>query len=174
MSLGYDAIYKIFPGVPLVDQIKNDVASGFLLHVANNYKSHYDNANNSSTFYLILLYSLSLLIPIFSALLTWLSTTDDNKRLKVCLGALLTVLTIASGVLKPYESYMLSSNTLVKLREWQTNSIVRLTELNYTSDDKSKLYTLLQKMDDEIQEIGETVLEKMPITPPDINATVSK
>ncbi len=156
----YENLNNIFPGIPL-DRIPDDHRRQLLIDVAERYKFHIDLAIADSKRYGALVYSLSLLIPIYSAILTFIISSDLSwsKIIQGLLGLGLTILTIISNTLKPYEKYTSACNILIRFRDWRTNFIDSFKGVNFSSEDE--LYKLLKIKDEEISEISKTMLEQL-------------
>jgi hypothetical protein len=159
----YENLNNIFPGIPL-DRIPDDHRRQLLIDVAERYKFHLDLVISNSKFYGTLVYSLSLLIPIYSAILTFIISSDLSwpKTIQGLLGLGLTILTIISNSLKPYEKYITACNILIRFRDWRMNFIESFKKVDLSSEDA--LYELLKTKDGEISEISKTMLEQLTPT----------
>ena len=79
------------------------------------------------------------------------------------IGLLLTIMTIVTAILKPYERCIAAGQTLIDLNTWKTDLIIGLGNIQPEFDEsqKTSLYELLKRKDLEMSKIGEAMMENL-------------
>ncbi len=99
---------------------------------------------------------LLIFIPVYSAILSYLTTGVIASRLYLSLLALiLTIATIVNSTLKPDEKFVTSANVLIKLKDWEEDMALSLSEIG--SSDPKKLTELLRSKSLQLSEIGSSM-----------------
>jgi hypothetical protein len=97
-----------------------------------------------------------IFIPVYSAILSYLTTGIVESRLFLSLLALLlTIATILNSTLKPDEKFVASANVLVQLKDWEADMALSLIELD--SNDRKQLKDLLRRKSVQLSEIGSSM-----------------
>ncbi len=96
---------------------------------------------------------LLIFIPVYSAILSYLTTGIIESRLYLSLLALiLTIATILNSTIKPDEKFVTSAFLLVQLKDWEADMALGLTELE--RNDREQLKEFLRKKNVQLSEIG--------------------
>lgn len=120
--------------------------------IFRNYKKHYWGG-----------VIFSLAIPIGSAVITWMMTTQGKEITETLtkvpaavFGLLLTILTIINSVLRPAEEFISSSHTLVRLHDWEVSLALGIRKNKGNPD---QLYHLLEIKDQELSKLGDAMAD---------------
>ncbi len=98
---------------------------------------------------------LLIFIPVYSAIVSYLTTGVIASRLYLSLLALiLTIATIVNSTLKPDEKFVTSANVLIKLKDWEEDMALSLSEVG---SDPKKLTELLRSKSLQLSEIGSSM-----------------
>jgi len=97
-----------------------------------------------------------VLIPVYSAILSFLTSVFNGSRLLLgALALVLTVATILNSILKPDEKFVSSSFVLVRLKDWEADFALTLGEIDLK--DRKQLKTFLIRKNAELSEIGSSM-----------------
>ncbi len=97
-----------------------------------------------------------VLIPVYSAILSFLTSVFNGSRLLLGgLALILTVATILNSILKPDEKFVASSFVLVRLKDWEADFALTLGEIE--PKDRKQLKTFLIRKNAELSEIGSSM-----------------
>jgi hypothetical protein len=100
--------------------------------------------------------SLLIFIPVYSSIISFLTTGVIESRLYLSLlSLLLTIATILNSTLRPDEKFVSSSNVLIKLKDWESDLAISLGEIDKA--DSHQLYDLIRKKSVELSEIGSSM-----------------
>ncbi len=141
-------------------------ASRLLSESYGRYEYHLSIAKKNHRFFRDTHYFLSFVIPIYSAVLTYVIS---QNRLASGWGAgaagtVLTIFTILLSILRPYERCILAGQVLLALSNWKTDLLLDLGRLQAESDRDRKiasLYDLVQRKDQEMTAIGVSMMETL-------------
>ena len=147
-------------------KIPDRYLSQLLVEIFGRYTYHMDIAKKNHRFFRNANYVFSFLIPTYSAVLTYIVSNDfvNSKAVLGLFGLFLTVLTIVSSILKPYERCISAADVLIILSDWKTDLIVNLGNIELEPDETQRskaLYVLLQRKDQEISKVGEAMMENL-------------
>lgn len=147
-------------------KITDRYLSQLLVEIFGRYTYHLDIAKKNHRFFRNANYVFSFLIPTYSAVLTYIISNDfvNSKAVLGLFGLFLTVLTIVSSILKPYERCISAADVLIILSDWKTDLIVNLGSIELEPDETQRskaLYVLLQRKDQEISKVGEAMMENL-------------
>jgi hypothetical protein len=141
-------------------------ASQLLIETYERYEYHVSIAKKNHRFFRDTHYFLSFVIPIYAAVLTYAISNDALRSGRVggAAGIVLTIFTIVSSILRPYERCVSAGATLVALSNWKTDLLLELGHLQAESDTGRKvasLYDLVQRKDQEMSAIGLAMMESL-------------
>lgn len=98
-----------------------------------------------------------VLIPVYSAILSFVTSMFTGSRLILGgLALILTIATILNSILKPDEKFVASSFVLVRLKDWEADFALTLSEVIQTQDLK-QIKTFLIRKNAELSEIGSSM-----------------
>lgn len=147
-----------------IDKMTNNSEKFLLLEIVNKYNFHFEIAANMKGKYETINWLFSICIPIYSAILTFiLAGTFESIRVYLpFLGLGLTIFTILSSVIKPYERSKSASNLLITLNDWKVAFIVGLNEYIEPAkiEQSETLIDFLVNKNNELSGIGESMLER--------------
>jgi hypothetical protein len=149
-----------------VTTIPDQYLSQLLIDTYGRYDYHVSIARKNHIFFRNSHYTLSFLIPIYSAFYTYVVSNDlvPSRSILGALGLFLTILTIVIAILKPYERCVSAGEILIILGNWKTDLMVDLGKIQAESDETPKgalLYELLKKKDQEMSQIGEAMMANL-------------
>lgn len=98
---------------------------------------------------------LLVFIPIYSAILSFLTTGIVSARVLGWCALLLTVATILNSIVRPDEKFVSSANVLVQLKDWETDMALTLSVIHMRN--REELVTFLRKKSVELSEIGSSM-----------------
>ncbi len=152
--------------VDISANLSDQYLSQLLIEVFGRYNYHLEIAKKNHKFFRNTNYAFSFLIPTYSAFLTYIISNDliNSKPVLGFFGLFLTILTIISSILKPYERCISAAEALLALSHWKTDLIVHFGHLNDELDESTKkkaLYELLQRKDQEISRLGEAMMANL-------------
>ncbi|MGI0485631.1 hypothetical protein ACN4EK_09365 [Pantanalinema rosaneae CENA516] len=165
MTKNYDRNFKELI-VDTTANLSDQYLSQLLIEIFGRYNYHLEIAKKNHKFFRNSNYFFSFLIPTYSAFLTYVVSNDfiNSKAILGLLGLFLTLLTIVSSILKPYERCISAADALIVLSDWKTDLIINLgaieSELDQVQRSKS-FYELLQRKDQEISKVGEAMMENL-------------
>lgn len=150
----------------ITEDISDKYLSQLLIEIFGRYSYHVDIAKKNHKFFRNANYFFSFLVPTYSAFLTYIVSNDfiNSKTILGALGLFLTILTIVTSILKPYERCISAADALIILSDWKTDLIVNWGYIESELDEaqrKKSLYELLQRKDQEISKVGEAMMENL-------------
>ncbi len=147
-----------------IPKMTNDSEKYLLLQIVDRYIYHFDGATDAKSVYEAINWLFSICIPVYSAILTFiLAGTFESIRIYLpFLGLGLTIFTILSSVLKPYERSTSASEILITLNDWKISLIVGLNEHieQNNTEQKETLLNFLVHKNDELTKLGETIIQR--------------
>jgi hypothetical protein len=133
----------------------------FVSDLVKRHQFHTDLAKELNGRYKQLGPFLMIFIPVYSAILSYLTTGVLQSKVALSLFALvLTVATILNSTVKPDEKFVASANTLVKLKDWEADLALGLHEilgLQEIKDREPKLTEFLRSKSVQLSEIGSSM-----------------
>jgi hypothetical protein len=126
-------------------------------------KHRHDNLKRKYQ-YKILGYVLTLLIPCYSAILTWVASVSNHPLFANHIGLLglfLTILTIINSGLKPSEKYITASHILVSLHDWEMDFVINFHIKIQNKNERDKLYEWLLQKDKALSKIGSEIVDRI-------------
>lgn len=147
-----------------IPKMTNDSEKYLLLEIVDRYNFHFDSAADRKGVYETINWLFSICIPVYSAILTFiLAGTFESIRIYLpFLGLGLTIFTILSSVLKPYERSKSASTILITLNDWKVSLVAGLNkhiELENLERQELLLDFLVTK-NNELTELGETMIDR--------------
>lgn len=98
---------------------------------------------------------LLVFIPIYSAVLSFLTTGIIPTKVLGGLALILTVATILNSIVKPDEKFVTSAFVLVQLKDWEADFALSLSEIDM--QDRKELGTFLRRKNVELSEVGNSM-----------------
>lgn len=145
-----------FSGLIDISKLPNEELKKFVTNLIARHKYHTGLAKDINFRYKWLTQILLVLIPVYSAVLSFLTTGIIESKLYLSLFALtLTVLTILNSIFKPDEKFISSAALLVQLKDWEVNLALGLISLD---DNDTKAHTkFLGDKSAQLSEIGNSM-----------------
>lgn len=151
-----------------IPKMTNESEKYLLLEIIGRYNFHCDSAADRKNLYEKINWLFSVCIPIYSSILTFiLAGTFESIRIYLpFLGLGLTIFTILSSVLKPYERSTTASDLLITLNDWKVsliaglNEYVELEKIEDKEKNKETLINFLVDKNDELTKLGETMIQR--------------
>lgn len=148
-----------------ITTIPDQYLSQLLIDTYGRYDYHLSIARKNHVFFRNAHYLLSFLIPIYSAFFTYIVSNDLLKSRSIlgAIGLFLTILTIVSSILNPYERCLSAGDILISLSNWKTDLMISLGNIQpeLEQSQKTSLYELLKRKDQEMSKIGEAMMENL-------------
>lgn len=160
----------------IYEELKDSKNIQFIVEmIYRRYKFHLVNAEISCNFYRNKAKFFTYIIPIYSAILTFILTTKFNPDIfnisitseysnffLSLIGLGLTILTIINSYLSPLEKALQSSNILIELEEWIMifiSGIISHIRKNGHIEREQELIKFLHEQDEKMTKIGKKLLD---------------